>query len=358
MATPSTTAVHNRQKLDELLAANPNVELFVEVAIDPRYEVSNIGRVRNKQSGKILRVHKHSGGYWRIGLDCKLKYVHVLVARAFVPSDFDSQRVIVDHIDGNKDNFRWDNLRWLTASENTQAHYDLSQKALGLIMLTRDGIEVGRFPSVTKCQKAFPTLRLTAHGISMTCSGITKSHRQHVFRYVDGGRKRQTPRALFADEVFKNIGTYEGHDFSCYEISNYGVLRNKRGMYLVQVQDGRYTRYQLYGNSRVKVEVRAHRLVAHAFCEGRTHAKKIVNHKDGNPGNNHSSNLEWCTSQENTLHSVGKGVEQLTLDGQVVATYASMTAAAVAVGCDSGDISRCCSGKRRTAGGYKWRLAD
>src|SRR2546428_567513 len=31
---------------------------------------------------------------------------------------------------------------------------------------------------------------------------------------------------LKAGEVFKNIGTYKGHDLSLYEISNYGTVRN------------------------------------------------------------------------------------------------------------------------------------
>ncbi|WP_305953043.1 HNH endonuclease [Paenibacillus kribbensis] len=32
--------------------------------------------------------------------------------------------------------------------------------------------------------------------------------------------------------------------------------------------------------------------------------KKIVNHIDGNKQNNDLNNLEWCTSQENTLHGI------------------------------------------------------
>lgn len=49
---------------------------------------------------------------------------------------------------------------------------------------------------------------------------------------------------------------------------------------------------------------RAHRLVATAFLGMAPSSKHQVNHKDGNKLNNHVSNLEWVTSQENVTHSI------------------------------------------------------
>lgn len=46
-----------------------------------------------------------------------------------------------------------------------------------------------------------------------------------------------------------------------------------------------------------------HRLVAKAFVPPVSGADD-VNHIDGNALNNHVSNLEWCTNQENAVHSV------------------------------------------------------
>ena len=47
-----------------------------------------------------------------------------------------------------------------------------------------------------------------------------------------------------------------------------------------------------------------HRLVAYTYLGKPEDSKKVwVNHKDGNKGNNHYSNLEWTTIGENIQHS-------------------------------------------------------
>lgn len=53
--------------------------------------------------------------------------------------------------------------------------------------------------------------------------------------------------------------------------------------------------------------VRVHRLVASAFITNSDNLNE-VNHKDGNPKNNHISNLEWCTHQYNMQHTVDTGL--------------------------------------------------
>lgn len=53
--------------------------------------------------------------------------------------------------------------------------------------------------------------------------------------------------------------------------------------------------------------VSVHRLVAKTFIENPNN-KPQVNHIDGNKLNNHFSNLEWTTCQENIQHSYDSGI--------------------------------------------------
>jgi hypothetical protein len=83
------------------------------------YEISNVGQVRNSKSGITLK-HALSHGYWRVML-CqdgitKQHRIHRLVASAFVDNPENKQKV--DHIDCDKTNNCYRNLRWVSTSEN------------------------------------------------------------------------------------------------------------------------------------------------------------------------------------------------------------------------------------------------
>ncbi len=56
----------------------------------------------------------------------------------------------------------------------------------------------------------------------------------------------------------------------------------------------------------VKKTAYVHRIVATTYIDN-PHKKKQVNHKDGDKTNNHVSNLEWVTNQENQDHRWKKG---------------------------------------------------
>lgn len=95
------------------------------------YQVSNYGRVKsisyfnhaNKKSyprNKILKPLKNEKGYLRIDLakngKSKKVRIHRLVAQTFISNPNNYQEV--NHIDGNKQNNRVDNLEWCTHSYN------------------------------------------------------------------------------------------------------------------------------------------------------------------------------------------------------------------------------------------------
>ena len=92
--------------------------------------------------------------------------------------------------------------------------------------------------------------------------------------------------------------------------------------------------------------------------------KPCVNHIDENKLNNDLSNLEWCTERENVIHGtrtkraaekLSRKVIQLDLNDNVLNEFESIKQAEQKTGALARNISSCCNGKRKSAGGYKWR---
>lgn len=83
------------------------------------YSISSQGRIRNDISGRIWPGCK-TGKYYGFGgkRDGRKYYlVHRLVAMAFIPNPYNKPQV--DHINGNTHDNSINNLRWVTAKENT-----------------------------------------------------------------------------------------------------------------------------------------------------------------------------------------------------------------------------------------------
>ena len=168
------------------------------------------------------------------------------------------------------------------------------------------------------------------------------------------------------EEIFRKTKGYEG-----YEVSNLGnvvsldynysgkrqilkpILSGKRGDY----------RVNLCGN-----QVFVAQLVAVAFPEicGEYFAGAEINHKDEDFHNNAATNLEWCTKKYNNNYGTKMErswvarrkakytVLQYDLNDNFIKEFQSEREAAREVGISPSNISMCCYGKQKTAGGYKW----
>lgn len=117
----------------------------------PPYEASNMGRIRNKLTGYILKQQKHRLGYSVVGIIIQhkqiIKYVHRLVALAFIPQTGKE----INHKNEIKSDNRVTNLEWCdrTYNINYGTSNERKRKKMGrrVKQITSDGNVICVFDS-------------------------------------------------------------------------------------------------------------------------------------------------------------------------------------------------------------------
>lgn len=123
------------------------------------------------------------------------------------------------------------------------------------------------------------------------------------------------------EEIWKDIPNYEGY----YQVSNYGNFRSLdriikyknsgtrkypgKSLLTETAKDG-YKRIVLMKEG-IKKRYQAHRLVTLVFIPNPEN-KSMINHIDGDKGNNRVNNLEWCTASENIIHADNTGLRNMS----------------------------------------------
>ncbi|CAL5983701.1 Conserved_hypothetical protein [Hexamita inflata] len=108
------------------------IEEYRDIDDFENYEVSNLGQIRNKQTGRILKQRDRNNGYLSINLrQNKIKktyLIHRLVAQAFLenPNNYNE----IDHINHDKYNNNVYNLRWISKSENSRNRTSYNNKSV------------------------------------------------------------------------------------------------------------------------------------------------------------------------------------------------------------------------------------
>ena len=181
-------------------------------------------------------------------------------------------------------------------------------------------------------------------------------------------------------EIWKQIKDYD------YEVSTDGRIRSmdhktntalKHQTYVIKkgkilkpmIKKGGYLNICLCNNN-IKKTSTIHRLVAETFIP-KVNGKDFINHKNAIKTDNRVTNLEWCTSKENTQHALKLGliiskhrkkILCVELNKEFDSSYQAAQwlnenkySNSKNVRCMSRNIRTVCSGKREKAFGYKWK---
>jgi hypothetical protein len=321
-----------------------------------KYQVSNLGRIKNKRTQYILTQNPRKDGYISNSLSyddntTKSAIVHILIAKTFL--DNPNNKPTVNHINMNRSDNRVINLEWATHSEQSfkenKKEFKLPGKSVNQYDLD------GKFIKTwDKAIDAENELNISRKNILKVLKGERKQSGGFIWKYnientsLHGELWKECPLGTdFPKVLTSNLGRVKIKDNN----PRYGTLR-KNGYYDIKIN---------------KKTFRVHRLVCLTFLEN-PDSKPFVNHKDENRSNNKIDNLEWITAKDNVNHSLNlnnrikqnkrsKIVIQIDPNtNKIIKEFHSISVASKETKANYNSISWCCKKFRGHvfAGGYKW----
>lgn len=315
------------------------------------YEVSNKGRVRNKNTKKHLTLQTGEDGYVSVGIvGKKTKLIHILVANCFIPKI--EGKKFVNHIDGTRSNNNFENLEWVTPKENFE--HAIKNKLIGKNYFKQMKI-VQKDPYDGRTILIWDDHNMILKYFKITDTELKESIRSQNILKGYNWEFYSEKNIVLKEEIWKDLCIND-----TYRISNYGRIKNKHNKFL-KLSNQVYKILSFNGKFH-----KVHRLVARTFLEN---PKKLpfVNHKDGDKYNNFVDNLEWISISDNNKHAVETGlvhyskakkINQYSLDGTFLNTFNSIREAMRAVGISKSSIAMMLKGKFKQSGGFIWKYCE
>ena len=145
---PSRTTTLTSADRDFIHSISLSGEVWTRAkGVSSRYYASNMGRLltlswKGARTPAVIRPAKDAAGYLRTVLDGRTIKVHRIIAQTFLekPATMDT----VNHLNGDRDDNRVENLEWCTRLYNTVYHVEEQPKRKGTPKYSQSEIEAIR----------------------------------------------------------------------------------------------------------------------------------------------------------------------------------------------------------------------
>lgn len=166
-------------------------------------DVCSVDRYINKSNGikecphffkgRLLKQYTNKDGYKRVCLrnkNAKWKFVHRLVAEAFIPNPDNLPEV--NHKDENKDNNCVDNLEWCEKLYNMnygERNKKIKENNANTTSILQFDLEGNFMQEYSRISDACDKYHIRSSGISNCCRGLYKQSGGYIWKYKEEGLK-------------------------------------------------------------------------------------------------------------------------------------------------------------------------
>jgi hypothetical protein len=168
-----------RRKLDQLMVFKTPIVINKEYRVIPnftRYAINSKGILLDLNANEVINVSKYSNvknKYPTVWIydplnGCKREIVlHRLLAYAWIPNKDPNLKCVINHKDGNKQNYKLSNLEWTNHSENANHAFKSGLREDNIRCLVRDVYtkEIKEFPTISLAFKYMGSNTRTHSGV-------------------------------------------------------------------------------------------------------------------------------------------------------------------------------------------------